>query len=51
MDEKYKVNKTKEEEYLLIKKAKFKLLGVKRDFRLWEQCGNEWLNYRECFEG
>ena len=49
--EKYKVNKTKEENDLLIKKAKFKLLGVKRDFRLWEQCGNEWLNYRECFEG
>ena len=49
--DKYKVNKTKEENNLLIKKAKFKLLGVKRDFRLWGQCGEEWINNGECYEG
>ena len=49
--EKYKTYKDKKENDLLIKKAKFKLLGVKRDFRLWEQCGQEWSNYGICDEG
>ena len=49
--EKYKTYKYKKENDLLIKKAKFKLLGVKRDFRLWEQCGKEWQEYGMCDEG
>lgn len=49
--EKYKVNKTKEENDLIIKKAKFRLLGVKRDFSLWEECGKEWEEYGKCYEG
>lgn len=49
--EKYKTYKDKKENDLLIKKAKFKLIGVKRDFRLWEQCGEEWINNGECYEG
>ena len=49
--EKYKTDKDKKENDLLIKKAKFKLLGVKRDFRLWGQCGEEWINNGECYEG
>lgn len=49
--EKYKLAKNEEYNDLIIKKAKFKLLGVKRDFRLWKQCGEEWKQYGECLEG
>ena len=49
--EKYKTYKDKKENDLIIKKAKFKLLGVKRDFRLWKQRGEEWQEYGMCDEG
>lgn len=51
--EKYKVDKEAKENKNMRIKARINkyFKHNKRDYRLWKQCGNEWQEYGECYEG